>query len=94
MSNSLTQNPLYIDTQGDLTASLEYPTTGRLNIIAIIWTGASNADLLEIKDSGGTVVFKAKSDGTDTIFTPCQPISCSGLNVNDLDGGVVLIYLG
>jgi len=67
-----------------------------VSIERIVWVGATNAaHLLEINDTGGKSVLEPIRAGSATVDReiPMYGKRAKGLNIVDLDSGVIDIYL-
>ena len=92
MANSLTTNPIYID------STTEATITNPVRIYTVIWTGVTTADHVcsVVDPKTGTVLIYLKSTGTKTNVSGVIPInyqeglSCpNGIKVLTLDSGVL-----
>jgi len=92
MTNYVNHNPIIVNDEMS-----EAEITRDVYITGFYWTGASDGNLLSVKDNCTTPkqIWKAEcsASGLDVQFTPCRPIPAKGVFVDDLDGGMLLINL-
>ena len=87
MANSIVTNPMVLNETGLI---LDSPAA----IKSIVWTDiATNGDDLIIRNkNGGAVVYQVKGiAGEDLIFTPATPLRPSGIYLDTLSSGKVLL---
>lgn len=72
---------------------------GPLNLVGVVWTGATSAgNLCTIKEIGGDEVWEGRADGSHTyvgIRFPDDGIYIpAGVEIQTLDAGKVFLYFG
>lgn len=87
MANSVTTNPLVLDSAG-------VALTGPVTIKAVVFTAANGEGLLLSDASGNAVVgLEASTGDLSPSVTIPGGIKNNGLTVTTIDGGVAYVYL-
>jgi len=87
MANSVTTNPIVLDTAGAV-------STDRLTIKAVVFT-AANGEGLVLSDTAGNAIISLEASTGDLSPSVTVPggIKTDGLTVTTIDGGVAYLYL-